>query len=68
MPYFSKMSKKRKTKMEGKNLVVLDPLRKDTSESPTQFATRALSQLEEGLKTHKAKYGHLRHPKPEELK
>ena len=54
--------------MEGKNLVVLDPLRKDTSESPTQFATRALSQLEEGLKTHKAKYGHLRHPKPEELK
>ena len=46
----------------------IDRMRKDPSESPAQFATRALSQLEEGLKAHKAKYGNLRHPRPEELK
>ena len=55
-------------KYSNKDLVILDPLRKDPSESPAQFATRALSQLEEGLKAHKEKYGNLRHPRPEERK
>ena len=45
------------TKYSGKSPVILEPLRKDPSETPAQFATRALSQLEEGLKAHEAKYG-----------
>ena len=67
LSYPSIMNKnKEKQISKGRNL--LDPLRKDPSESPAQFATRALSQLEEGLRAHKAKYGNLRHPRPEELK
>ena len=40
------------------NPVILDPRRK----SPSQFAIRALTQMEEGLKTYEAKNGTLRQP------
>lgn len=46
------------------NPVILDPRRKSPSESPSQFAIRALTQMEEGLKTYEAKNGTLRQPRP----
>ena len=44
------------------NPVIVDPLRKSPSESPSRFAIRALTQMEEGLKTYEAKNGTLRQP------
>jgi|GEM_PF-2365167 len=46
------------------NPVVVDPLRKSPSESPSQFAIRAFTQMEEGLKTYAAKHGTLRQSRP----
>ena len=46
------------------NPVIVDPLRKSPSESPSRFAIRALTQMEEGLKAYEAKHGTLRQPRP----
>lgn len=46
------------------NPVVVDPLRKSPSENPSQFAIRAFTQMEEGLKTYAAKNGTLRQSRP----
>ena len=45
------------------NPVILDPRRKSPTESSSQFAIRALTQMEEGLKAYEAKNGTLRQPR-----
>ena len=50
--------------VSSSNPVIADPRRKSPSESPSEFAIRALTQMEEGLKTYEAKNGTLRQPRP----
>ena len=57
-------SKNPSNQVSSSNLVIADPRRKSPSESPTQFAIRALTQMEEGLKAYEAKHGTLRQPRP----
>jgi len=55
-------SKNPSNQVSSSNPVIADPRRKSPSESPSQFAIRALTQMEEGLKTYEAKNGTLRQP------
>ena len=57
-------SKNRSNQVSYSNLLIADPRRKSPSESPSEFAIRALTQMEEGLKTYETKHGTLRQPRP----
>ena len=55
-------SKNPSNQVSSSNPVIADPRRKSPSESPSEFAIRALTQMEEGLKAYEAKHGTLRQP------
>ena len=57
-------SKNPSNQVSSSNPVIADPRRKSPSESPSQFAIRALTQMEEGLKAYEAKHGTPRQPGP----
>ena len=57
-------SKNPSNQVSATNPVIVDPRRKSPSESPSQFAIRALTQMEEGLKAYEAKHGTLRQTGP----
>ena len=57
-------SKNPSNQVSSSNPVIADARRKSPSESPSQFAIRALTQMEEGLKAYEAKHGTLRQPRP----
>ena len=57
-------SKNPSNQVSATNPAIADPRRKSPSESPTQFAIRALTQMEQGLKAYEAKHGTLRQPGP----
>ena len=55
-------SKNPSDQVSSSNPEIADPRRKSPSESPSEFAIRALTQMEEGLKAYEAKNGTLRQP------
>ena len=57
-------SKNPSNQVSSSNPEIADPRRKSPSESPSEFAIRALTQMEEGLKAYEAKHGTLRQPGP----
>ena len=61
-------SKNPSNQVSSSNPVIADPRRKSPSESPSEFAIRALTQMEEGLKAYEAKHGTLRQPGPKNNK
>ena len=57
-------SKNPSNQVSATSPAIVDPRRKSPSESPSQFAIRVLTQMEEGLKAYEAKHGTLRQPRP----
>ena len=57
-------SKNPSNQLSSSNPLIADPRRKSPSESPSEFAIRALTQMEEGLKAYEAKHRTLRQPRP----